>query len=110
MRQKWRLHDVRWAVGADRRPPGSSFADGRRLYRIEGRAVRIALSLKGWRVSDFEVKPAGQVSAVHERIVALRSDLRAMWGKVPAVVRPAFSADVSAIFSRLDELADMTKG
>lgn len=75
-----------------------------------GRPVRIALSLKGWRMGDFEVKPAGQVAAVNERVVALRADLRAMWAKVPVMVRPAFSADVSAIFSRLDELADMTKG
>ena len=85
-------------------------ADGRRIYRLSGRPVRVALSLKGAGVADFEVQPAGQVSAVHERVVALRADLRAMWAKVPAVVRPAFNADVSAIFSRLDDLAEMTKG
>ena len=110
MRQAWRRADVAWSAGRDPRPPGSSCADGRRIYRLNGRPVRVALSLKGAGVADFEVKPAGQVSAVHERVVALRADLVALWGQVPAFVKPAFSADVSAIFGRLDELADMTKG
>ncbi|MET5012590.1 hypothetical protein AAHH80_35945, partial [Burkholderia pseudomallei] len=58
-----RAADVAWAAGRDPRPPGWSLADGRRIYRMGGRPVRIALSLKGWRMGDFEVKPAGQVAA-----------------------------------------------
>lgn len=61
-------------------------------------------------MNDFEVKPAGQVAAVHDRVLAVRADLRALWDKVPAMVRPAFNAEASAIFRRLDELAELTKG
>lgn len=72
--------------------------------------MRVALSLKGAGVADFEVKPAGQVSAVHERVVALRADLGALWAKVPALIKPAYNLEVFAILDRLDELVDMTKG
>lgn len=77
---------------------------------MSGHPVRVWRLLKGAGVADFEVRTAGQVSAVHERVLALRADLRAMWEKVPVLMRPAFSADTSAIFRRLDELAEMTRG
>lgn len=61
-------------------------------------------------MSDFQVVEVGKVSQVHAQVVALRADLGALWENVPAFIKPAYNADVSAILGRIDELAEMTKG
>ena len=89
MRQAWRLPDVQWTVGRDPRPPGSSFADGRRLYRINGRPVRVALTLKGMQMRMSEVAQA-EVAVLAEK-----------WEKAPAHVKGMAGAYVAPMVAAL---------
>lgn len=93
MRQAWRLPDVQWTVGRDPRPPGSSFADGRRLYRINARPVRVALTVRGLGMRMAEVA-ASEVQA-----------LRTKWAAAPVHVRGMAGAYVEPIVSALDAMA-----
>jgi len=108
MRQSVRLAELRWLLRGGS-PPGSSCADGRRLYRIEGRSVRIALALKGGDpVADFQVEPVERAARVKVEVWGLRADLSALWEQVPALFRPVVKARADAVFSRLDELERLT--
>lgn len=93
MRQSWRLPDVAWTVGRDPRPPGSSFADGRRLYRINARPVRVALTAKGLEMRMAEVA-AGEVQALKQK-----------WEAAPIHVKGMAGAYVEPIVSALDAMA-----
>lgn len=108
MRYALRLCDVVWLLRGGA-APGSSCADGRRLYRIQGRPVRVALTLKGGdAVTDFQVESVERAAQIRAEISRLRVDLAEMWAKVPLPFRPMVKVSAEVVACRLETLEKLT--